>query len=695
MIDGHPSEAVWAHAAVASGFVEFVPAPGSPDPGQTEVRFLQDEASLYVSVSVRVDPATLNAPLVPRDEIQFNDWVEVILDSFADGQRGFTFRVTPRGVQGDGVYTEGGDIWMQDMSWDTVWKSAGATSETGWTAEVAIPWRSLRYVSGSDWRVVALRFTPSPWTMYAYPALSVEEATILTQGAPFRPSPPPARKLSFEAIPTLTAAYDFFPGKDDAAGLGTFPLGENTTLQPGVSARVGLSSSLSADIALNPDFSQIESDADQVSANLKYPLEFKEKRPFFLESADLFDTPIRAIYSRSVVDPLVGYKLSGRADRLGIGFLGAYDEAPAPSTVSIDYATGEALPTWDEDTMVGTVAIDHLARARFDMGEGGSVGFLATDKELLGVTLGDADGTLGNHVAGLDAVVPMGEAWQAQGQVLYSLTDLRTGAPIHDPAWALDVERAGERLSWTFGTFGIGEDFRAENGFIEEVGRLGAETKLQGHVRGLSWSRSLDPDVHAEVATDFEGTPVYAEAGPGWAAFVLDRGYTEGEVNYVRERVFGNDFDRWSAEGFFAYNPTATSNFWAGWEFGPQPHYDPDDPFLGFGWAAVGGVTVAAFGQLSLDEEATYYQFRDPDGAVLYDGVVNRTTINLSLSRQFAIRVVEDVDTFDDTLDSSLLLAYVENYGTAAWVGYGETYSFDEGWTARTIFAKFSYLWRP
>ena len=196
VIDGHLDEAAWGQAATASGFVEFVPEPGGADPGRTEVRFLQDERFLYVGVSVIADPLALNAPLVARDQTTFNDWVGVILDTFADGQRGFSFRVSPVGVQADGVYTEGGDIWMQDLSWDTVWSSAAMVSDRGWTAEVAIPWRSLRYPHDTAWNVVILRFRPSPWTLYAWPTISADEASVLAQGAPFSPSPPPSRRVS-------------------------------------------------------------------------------------------------------------------------------------------------------------------------------------------------------------------------------------------------------------------------------------------------------------------------------------------------------------------------------------------------------------------------------------------------------------------------------------------------------------------
>ncbi|MBM4390630.1 MAG: hypothetical protein FJ090_05870 [Deltaproteobacteria bacterium] len=155
---------------------------------------------------------------------------------------------------------------------------------------------------------------------------------------------------------------------------------------------------------------------------------------------------------------------------------------------------------------------------------------------------------------------------------------------------------------------------------------------------------------------------------------VPGRGYIEGQVNYARDRVFGNDLDRWSTEGLFACNRTAASNSRAGWALGPQPRHDPGDPFLGLGW----GASVTTLGRLSLDGEAACCQFRDPDGAALHDGAIDRVTVKPSLARQLAIRAVEEVDTLGNTLDRSLLLARVENHGTA-----------------HMAFAKLCYPWRP
>jgi hypothetical protein len=405
------------------------------------------------------------------------------------------------------------------------------------------------------------------------------------------------------------------------------------------------------------------------------------------------------VYSRSIVDPLGGWKLSGRAGRLGVGLLGAFDEHPTGSTIAVDYATGEVLPGWGAAETAGRAALDQVARTRWDAGGGASIGALFADRELVPWGPTPADGTLGNHVGALDASVPLSRRWRAEGQAAVSQTELEDGGSLAGPAWEAGVERVGEKLSVFLEQFGAGGGFRAENGFLEEVGRVGAEAKVQAHFRSLSFSRSFSPDLKGEVVTDFAGRPTEARLGPGWEVFLGEKAYSEGRVALVRERFLGRDFDRWRTHGFAAVPPTITSNIYLDWDVGPTPHYEAttaDDLFLGFAWQGTVGGFCALGGRATLENDLTVYQFRrSAFGESVYDAVIDRAKLNVNLTRPLSVRLVEQANTLDETLDSSLLLAWEKDYGTAAWLGYQETFAFAGEWTARAIFAKFSYLWRP
>lgn len=690
VIDGVLDETLWQAPPLASGLVGYTPSVGIADPGATEVWIATDATALYFAVRVKRH-APLNAPLVPRDKTLFHDWVGVLFDTFHDGQRAFTFRVGPSGVQADGIYTEGGDFWMQDLSWDAVWKSAGHTTETEWTAEAAIPWKSLRYPVGETqtWRVLVHRFQPSPWTNYTFPVVRSDAPNLLLESAPLRVSPPPPKGVPFEVLPTLTATWQRPAG--GAHGLGTFEPIEGLYLDPGVSGRIGLSSGLTADIALNPDFSQIESDADRVTANLKYPLELDEKRPFFLESSDLFATPLSVVYSRSIVDPLVGAKVSGRERQLGIGFVGTYDERPSPSTIGLDYATGESLPGWSSSVVEGRQTVNTIARARIDLGEGGNVGFLASDKELVG-----SGQALGNHVLGADASVPIGEQWEGSAQALASYTDVPGIEPLIGPAWAVALQRTGEHFSFELGQTGVGDGFRAENGFLEEVGRMGAEAEGTLHLRDLKWARSLDVAVGAGAVTNFAGQLTLAEAGTGWEMFFGRDGFSDGGLRYIRERFLDTDFNRWSFGGYTAISPTATTNFWVDYALGPVPFYGAEraqDAYLGFSWTPSLGMTVSLFDRLVVDTSSTYFRFgKEAFSEAVYDGMLHRLKLNLNLTPRLSARVIEEWNTFDETIESSLLLAWQENYASAVWLGGQESRPLDGSEASYVIFSKVSWL---
>jgi hypothetical protein len=332
-------EPAWEAVPWVTGFTSFRPIAGQPDT-RARAKIAYDLVALYVAFEVEQQGDTpLIKTLVPRDDTLFHDWVGVTLDTYGDAQRAAVFRCTPSGVQADGIFIEGGHIWMHSLSWDAVFESAGVSREGGYTVEMAIPFRSLRYgpAESQEWGIILSHFSPKPWTVNAWPALSRETAGILQQAASLGPLTPPPPRRNLELQPTLAGAVDLGGGSWSA--------------DPGISGRVGLTSALTVDFALNPDFSQIEADAQKVEANVKYPLFYEEKRPFFLEGADLYDTPINMFYSRSVADPLLGYKMTGRQGGWAFGGVGAWDLAPSPSTIALDYATGVALPGWDTDTV--------------------------------------------------------------------------------------------------------------------------------------------------------------------------------------------------------------------------------------------------------------------------------------------------------------------------------------------------------
>ncbi len=686
VIDGQLNEAAWATAGSVDGLVMIEPKQGEPGP-PTVFRFLVDDNNVYVGVRATKGTGALFAPISPRDGVLFHDFVQVMFDTWQDGRRAFAFRVNARGVQEDGVYVEDeSGLWMHDTAWDGVFRSAGVVDDEGYTVEMAVPLRSVRYPTGDSqaWNLICMRFTPNPWGVYTWPALTHDASGTLQQAGLLGPFAARNAGVRFEFLPTLTGA------------LTQLPTGWKPTGEPGLGVKMGLGSAVTVDLTANPDFSQIEADDFQVTANLKYPLYLEEKRPFFLEGADLFSSPISVFYSRAVVDPLGAAKLTARAGKLSVGALSAWDETPAASTIGFDYATGDALPGWDGATVRDAGAVTSLARLRLDPGDGLGFGGMFADKEIV-----RANGVvLANRVGGVDATVPFADRYQSSAALLYSATELLDGSLLTGPAWRGSLEREGEVWQADVGVQGISKGFRAESGFIEEVDRVGAGMESTWNATEFGPFRFLKPGVEAEGVIDGLGTPVGGYLGTAVEMMFQNDIFVESSAGLTHERFIGKEFVGWGVDGFAVVDPTTTSMIWLGWDVGTQPHYDAEtvqDLFNGFQWGVETGVALTVFGRVSTETNVVIETFRrSAFGEGVYTTVVPSETLSINLSREFSVRWRAQWDSFDEVVQNSVLLGWQRNYGTVAYLGYDETFDLADGEAeSRSLFAKVGLLWRP
>ena len=686
VIDGALDEADWENAAQLRDWKGHEPMQGVDAP-PTTVQILVDEEHIYFGFTAAALPGTpLSGALVPRDGTRGHDWVGVMLDTFADERRAFVFRANPRGVQADGVFTQGGHVWMMGLAWDGVYRSAGKMTDEGYTVELAIPFRTLRYPNTptQTWGFTAVRFTPLPWSTYTWPRIDKEQAGVLTQAATLGPFAAPTPKAHVEVLPTLTAHS------------GELTEGVAPTADPGMGLKWSPSSALVLDLALNPDFSQIEADEEQVTANLKYPLRLKEKRPFFLESGDLFETPLGVFYSRAIVDPLVAQKITGRVGKTAFGLLGAWDQTPAASSIGVDYATGDARPSWDAETVDGATAWTSGLRLQRDLGGGNSVGLLSTDKRLLT----SAGPTLANTVTGLDGSRRLGERHTLEGQLLGSLTELATGEDLQAAAWKLKLKRAGRRFNGELRHGHIGEDFRAETGFLEEVGRthFGADGTLR--MEDVGPARFVAPGLRSNIKLDPSGATVGADLAVTGDLMFGDKDFSMHRIGVAREKYLGETFDTWSHNSFAIYKINPKLRFMLDTTLGPEPHYaaaSADDLYLGFGSTLWARMEANAFERLDIGWSTIYGTFHDDFGGnLIYETWIHSLDLNHSFSQSTSLRLIEQWNGWTGAVDSSLLLAWQRDHGTAAYLGYNETRTTESGEvSSQGIFAKVGWLFRP
>lgn len=683
-IDGVLDEAPWQGPPI-SGFTQWIPTPGVADRG-TRAWVAYDDRQLYLAFDAKVEPgrAQSNA-LSPRDRNRGEDSVSVLLDTFRDGKRAFLFLINGRGVQGDAIFVDGeSDLAFQDdMSWDGVFSSAGTFDDQGFRVEIAIPFRALRFPQTPEqtWGMLLVQNVSVPSEVATWPALDPNAAGVLLQAATLGPFPVAARPGRLEVLPTLTAIASL----EDPVG---------AAVSPGIDARFGLTTSLTAELTVNPDFSQIESDTAQVSANVKFPLFYPERRPFFLENADVFTTPVGAVHTRSIVDPLGGYKLTGRAGSLALGWIGAFDQAPAPSTISVDYATGEALPTWDEDLVADADAVDHVLRLRSDFGRGSSVGALYTDKELLVGPPSDPR-LLANRVAAVDARVVAGR-YAVAGQLLGSTTDFADGTRLSAPAWNLGLHRQSERWVLDLGHAYTAPGFRAENGWITEVGRTRFSGSSELLLHPKSTVRLVSPGVEAGGSLTPDGAVAGANAGGTLALALGDRWTVDADGGVARERFQTVDFDLWYQNLSVSVRPASAWFLGVNTSSGTLPHYaarSAADLYRGYHWYVGPFTNADVFGRMNVDAQVALDLFGPTAfGEPEYLTVLSRGQIRLMLTRRWWVRVIEQYDSYERTLESSGLLGYAVNYGTAAYLGYTESVPFGGEPPVRTAFAKIGWL---
>ena len=334
VIDGKLDDEVWNNVPPLKDFYQIQPGDNLIPLHPTEVRLGFDARFLYIAFHCYDEPDKVRANIAKRDNIWDDDYVGILFDTFNDQRRAYEFDFNPLGVQADGIWTEGQG---EDFSLDLVMESKGMVTTDGYTIEVAIPFKSLRYISGKDklWGVHFWRRTKRlNNSLDMWIPMDRDKGSWLAQEGHLTGLEGISTERTLELIPSLTLSET---GKrksalpfGHAAGLidpGRF-VNEPVKFDPGLTGKYSLTPTVTLDFALNPDFAQVESDQLVVTANQRFPIFFPEKRPFFLEGIDIFNTQIAAVHTRTIIDPDVAVKLSGKIDRNTFGLLLASDNGP-------------------------------------------------------------------------------------------------------------------------------------------------------------------------------------------------------------------------------------------------------------------------------------------------------------------------------------------------------------------------------
>ena len=443
-VDGVLDEPVWLSAARLVGFSQYRPVDGRPATDSTQVLVWYAPDAVYFGIrAYEAHGNVVRATLADRDNIDADDRIQILLDTYDDHRRALLFAVNPLGVQEDGVWSDGFEASaggpqaggrfdaVIDLNPDYVYESRGRLTDFGYEVEVRIPFKSLRYQSSDpqNWGLQVVRETQHTGSEDTWAPAVRASASFLIQSGTLVGLTRLHRGLVMDATPEFTTKVNGAPGTLAYVYKGEPDLGGTL--------RWGITQNLSLNATANPDFSQVEADVGQVTANQRFPLFFPEKRPFFLEGLEQYDTPNRLIYTRRVGQPVAGGKLTGKVGATNIAYLTAVDDRGQSAT--------------------GDNPIYNLLRLRRDLGASSTAGLVYTDR---------TDGDAYNRVFGTDLRVVWRKIWFSQAQLVGAWTRDAAAARA-GTLWDLTMyDRTGRAYGNHGEIQGVSPDFVAAAGFV-------------------------------------------------------------------------------------------------------------------------------------------------------------------------------------------------------------------------------------
>lgn len=702
-IDGDLADAGWREAARVDRFWETNRNENGEPPAKTVAWLAYDDRYVYAALEMTdPDPKNIRAFYSDRDAVPSDtDYAGVILDSTHDGKTGILFLVNPRNTQYDAINS---DVTGEDSSLDLFWDSATKITATGWTLELRIPFSSLRYGKGD----------PQTWGALIY-----------------RNYPRDFRYQMFSA-PIPRGGNCFICNENTLVGLSGLPTGAHYVVAPYAAAsqpwaaRGGAGSALergdfnselgadfkwlpnadhAIDATINPDFSQVESDASQVTANERFALFFSEKRPFFLEGLDLLATPLQVVYTRTITSPSWGARATGHFGSTAYTALVADDRGGG--SVIVPGPENSQFADQDFESHVG------IGRARRDFGTS-FVSFLTALRENEGGSYNRIYGPDFQWRKGGDSVT---------GQIL--LSDSRTpdspGSGVEEwdgrqlRSHAAYVEHYTSRKNYEIFSYykDIGDDFRADVGFLPQVGyrEVLSQYTRNFYPKGGAF-RSLRPGFAARYAEDQNGRLLLSRVVPKFSFDGARNSFSEVSLKFERVRAGERIFDRTYVEYYAEISPSR--------RFGEisLSGFVGDDVDFGNSRPGKGGsvklTSVLRPGQhLDLQLSATHRWLDVEAGRFLTAGV-GRVRANYNFNSRAFLRLIgEEIRTTVDrarrpvpevgeerskSRTGSALFGYKLNWQTVLFLGIGDARALDEEGTlapvARQAFFKVSYAFQ-
>lgn len=705
-LDGDLDDEGWVGAARAMNFAVFYPDEGERPPVESEVLVAYDDENLYLGFIAYDDPSGIRASLRDRDEVWNDDYFGILLDTYGDASWAYFLFANPLGVQADSRWSANAE---EDARFDIIFYSEAKITDEGYQIEMAIPFKSLRFPDREiqEWRANFWRTRPrNSRAQHSWAGITRDDPCWVCQFGTLTGIQGVKPGGALELMPSVIAsqAGQIEDAENPSSGFkDSDPDGELSLF-----ARYPFSSGITTELALNPDFSQVESDVAQIDVNTTFALFFPERRPFFQEGSDLFQSYFQVLYTRQINDPLVTGKLIGRMGRTTLAYLGGLDE------------NSPILLPFQERSYVGLAgrSLSNVGRFQQTFGRDSYVGAILTDRRLEGES---GSGTTG----GIDGRLRFLENYRIEYQALASYTrepDDTTltaglgrvrfgekgytgaydGESYWGHAWYVSVERNARTWFFDFDLWNSSPTFRADLGF-ENRNDFHRFTMIQGLQffprsrlihrlqpvlfvqRIWNWDWQIKDDVlalHFPITWLGETFTLFELA---WARERFRDVWFEGQRNLLI--IVESGFSEIFRPGLVIRHGDRVARF-------------ADPPVPGVGTDVEARFEFKPLTRWLIQPSIQYSELHDRDsGEQYFSGYILRARTVFQFSREFFVRLVVQYNDFDKTLSFEPLLTYRLNPFSMFYIGstHGyRDYSDPSGFTQteRQFFAKFQYLFQ-
>ena len=687
-IDGVVSADEWKGAARVSLGHQTQPGDNAAPSQPTEALIAYGDAHLYVAFIATDNPAGIRARVTRRDDIAGDDYVMVYLDTYNDRRRSYVFWFNPFGIQADGMFTEGVSTGRNfesniDKAWDGVIESKGQLTPTGYVVEAAIPFKALRFPRREvlTWGLHLERWIARDGERISWRPISRSASSLLTQMGSLTGIRAGSTGASYELIPATMASTVESPGRDrdgqfDAGLTGAWSITPNMTVSGTV----------------NPDFSQIESDVPQIEVNQRFPLRYAEKRPFFYEGAQFFQSPgaLSFLDTRQIVDPDWGTKFTGKVAGNSIGLLASSDRAPG-------LRLSPGVNGYEDNASVV------IARYQRDLLENSTLGGFLTDYRFAGSR---------NSVAAIDGQLrlPLNTIGY---QISKSWSESAAGGETDGSASYVWYDFVGRHWRVFANDQRITTDYESRVGFVRRRGFHMNSTTLGYEFQApqSSWWVRVRPFVVARRLETDAGLVDESYVDPGVDIRLARDISIYTYYSFHQDAYLGREYPYQFYVNSFTVNALKRVTFTGRVTIGEGVNFSPSQPMVGD--ALDTSLTITFKPVPALDSEFLMLnsQLSAPDrnphglppGTKLFRQTVYRNRTNYQLTRAHGLRSIAEYNTFSRQLSLSVLYGWTPRPTTAVYIGAGDLLDRDSipgdlhrvadelRRVRRTVFVKLSY----